>query len=333
MVVDIILAALKKTFETLQNLLENYSIPHGTCALVVYISGSTVYTANAGDSQAILITRSLDAIQKLQKSDEAAEQQTTESLSKGSKPPLTEHAILNDTARNKLTDLIAKFEPQGDASTKRCEDDSGYRIISKVLKPNNPEELQRIEQAGGYVLRGRVNGVIAVSRALGDLEFQPKVIYKPVVTTTSLTNDSPALASAGSSKQKTSCFKGEKEASRSSSFDVMALKPYRSASVRDSQQNMVNVIILGSDGLWDVMKPSDVAMLLFPQEDSVLSQFEKVDVVAIRKLVSKVTTGSMSQWRKQSSWYNWELSRKLCQLALKKGSRDNVSVICIVQRV
>mmetsp|Transcript_19510 Transcript_19510/g.42153 ORF Transcript_19510/g.42153 Transcript_19510/m.42153 type:complete len:187 (-) Transcript_19510:85-645(-) len=39
-------------------------------------------------------------------------------------------------------------------------------------KPNDPDEKNRIVQAGGFVIVGRVNGELAVSRALGDWAFK-----------------------------------------------------------------------------------------------------------------------------------------------------------------
>lgn len=39
-------------------------------------------------------------------------------------------------------------------------------------KPSNDEERRRIEAAGGFLKAGRVNGMLAVSRALGDFELK-----------------------------------------------------------------------------------------------------------------------------------------------------------------
>jgi protein phosphatase 1L len=49
-------------------------------------------------------------------------------------------------------------------------------------KPDLPEELQRIEEDGGYVVSfgvARVQGLLAVSRAIGDGSLKPYVIAEP----------------------------------------------------------------------------------------------------------------------------------------------------------
>ena len=44
--------------------------------------------------------------------------------------------------------------------------------LSHDHKPDNPGEKRRVEKAGGYVEEGRVSGVIAISRAIGDWEYK-----------------------------------------------------------------------------------------------------------------------------------------------------------------
>lgn len=44
--------------------------------------------------------------------------------------------------------------------------------MSEDHKPENPGELSRIQRAGGFVEEGRVNGMLALSRALGDFEYK-----------------------------------------------------------------------------------------------------------------------------------------------------------------
>lgn len=44
--------------------------------------------------------------------------------------------------------------------------------MSEDHKPENAGELARIQRAGGFVEDGRVNGMLALSRALGDFEYK-----------------------------------------------------------------------------------------------------------------------------------------------------------------
>lgn len=46
------------------------------------------------------------------------------------------------------------------------------RDMSIDHKPDDPAELRRIMNAGGSVEDGRVNGMLALSRALGDFEYK-----------------------------------------------------------------------------------------------------------------------------------------------------------------
>jgi serine/threonine protein phosphatase PrpC len=45
-------------------------------------------------------------------------------------------------------------------------------------KPDNPAEKRRIERANGYVEENRVNGMLALSRAIGDFEYKNNPILK-----------------------------------------------------------------------------------------------------------------------------------------------------------
>eukprot|EP00727_Mastigamoeba_balamuthi_P012631 m51a1_g7991 putative protein phosphatase (449) ;mRNA; r:99940-102784 len=67
--------------------------------------------------------------------------------------------------------------------------------VSEKHKPSSPRERQRVEQAGGHVIFGRILGSLAVSRSFGDSEFKyPQnrgtddfVSCVPHVTTVTLT--------------------------------------------------------------------------------------------------------------------------------------------------
>jgi protein phosphatase 1G len=51
--------------------------------------------------------------------------------------------------------------------------------LSQDHKPDDPEERKRIYNANGFVEDGRVNGALALSRALGDFEYKGNNSMKP----------------------------------------------------------------------------------------------------------------------------------------------------------
>lgn len=51
--------------------------------------------------------------------------------------------------------------------------------LSVDHKPNLPNEKRRIERANGFIEENRVNGMLALSRALGDFEYKSNSLLKP----------------------------------------------------------------------------------------------------------------------------------------------------------
>lgn len=60
-------------------------------------------------------------------------------------------------------------------------------------KPSLPEEVARIEALGGVVRNGRVQGQLAVSRALGDANFAPFISPEPYLRSVTCTEDNTHL--------------------------------------------------------------------------------------------------------------------------------------------
>jgi serine/threonine protein phosphatase PrpC len=48
-----------------------------------------------------------------------------------------------------------------------------WKKNAKNHEPDLPEERSRIMKAGGEVSEGRVNGMLALSRAIGDFDYKP----------------------------------------------------------------------------------------------------------------------------------------------------------------
>lgn len=68
--------------------------------------------------------------------------------------------------------------------------------LSSDHKPDRPDELNRIQEAGGRVIYwdgARVLGVLAMSRAIGDSYLKPFVISEPEVTVTDRTAEDECL--------------------------------------------------------------------------------------------------------------------------------------------
>lgn len=85
----------------------------------------------------------------------------------------------------------------GDSRTVLCKKGKA-KDLSEDHKPDLPSERNRIERANGYVEEKRVNGMLALSRALGDFEYKSNPLLKPQdqivtafpeITIEKLTND------------------------------------------------------------------------------------------------------------------------------------------------
>lgn len=88
------------------------------------------------------------------------------------------HVIYDSTAHHGCTAVTALISDDavyvanaGDSRAVLCV--KGFaKPLSFDHKPTNHGELHRITNAGGFVERGRVNGKLALSRAIGDFEFK-----------------------------------------------------------------------------------------------------------------------------------------------------------------
>jgi serine/threonine protein phosphatase PrpC len=56
-------------------------------------------------------------------------------------------------------------------------------------KADSPSEISRIESAGGFVLRNRVLGILAVARSLGDQGMKEFVVGRPFLSETVIMDD------------------------------------------------------------------------------------------------------------------------------------------------
>jgi protein phosphatase 1G len=94
-------------------------------------------------------------------------------LEKGQKdqcPKITEAGCTAICAAIKGKKLVVANA--GDSRGVLCRKNGAVVPLSEDHKPNNLTEHDRISKAGGWVFDGRVNGQLALSRAIGDFDFK-----------------------------------------------------------------------------------------------------------------------------------------------------------------
>lgn len=80
----------------------------------------------------------------------------------------------------------------GDARAVLCRGDQALRL-SYDHRGSDVNEQRRVTNAGGIIMNGRVNGVLAVTRSLGDLYMKDYVVGSPYTTETDLKDEDSSL--------------------------------------------------------------------------------------------------------------------------------------------
>mmetsp|Transcript_17786 Transcript_17786/g.36866 ORF Transcript_17786/g.36866 Transcript_17786/m.36866 type:complete len:363 (+) Transcript_17786:190-1278(+) len=91
--------------------------------------------------------------------------------------------VNNDNMENTWTIYAANA---GDARIVLGHGGRAYRM-TKDHRTDDPEEVQRIEESGGFIFKGRVLGILAVTRSLGDHCMKEYVIAKPYTSEKTIT--------------------------------------------------------------------------------------------------------------------------------------------------
>ena len=127
------------------------------------------------------------------------------------------------------------------------------RRLTTDHTPALPSEHDRIIGAGGFVSRGRVAGILAVSRALGDLELQPYVSPVPEVSVVDLRDEASAVAGA-----------------------------WGSAAAEEPATALAPVLVLATDGVWGCLTDEEAAAIATAHEDPQAAAEELLDEVSRR---------------------------------------------------
>lgn len=118
------------------------------------------------------------AVKELQSSFIAVDGQLREQLTAEDKSGTTVVAAV--ITQSEAAEFCVQLAHCGDSRAVLCKDGGGRLICSEDHKPQREDETQRICAAGGTVEHGpmgggplRVDGALAVSRAMGDFHFKP----------------------------------------------------------------------------------------------------------------------------------------------------------------
>jgi len=107
----------------------------------------------------------------------------------------------------------------GDARVVLCHEGLAFRMTHDH-RTDDPLEVKRIEESGGFIFKGRVLGVLAVTRSLGDHCMKEYVIAKPYTSKKTIT-----------------------------------IVP--SNDDDDNDAKIASFLIVGCDGLWDVIQDQE----------------------------------------------------------------------------
>jgi serine/threonine protein phosphatase PrpC len=178
----------------------------------------SVHAANAGDARAVL--SSTTAMRRPRRI---------------SSPRSSTATVSTDLDNNNDRTMTTITTTQKHRSTISSVRTNGAVRITNDHKSTDPDEVARIEKSGGIVMRGRVLGVLAVARSLGDHGLKEYVIGRPYVSSTVVhIND------------------GDNCPDDDEDYQIGQEGPYTDGEF----------VIVACDGLWDVMKDQEAVDLV-----------------------------------------------------------------------
>ncbi|KAK4218031.1 phosphatase 2C-like domain-containing protein [Rhypophila decipiens] len=169
---------LDQTFTSVDSQLEKLPLKNSGCTAAIAVlrwEDRVPSNLSATGSQAIAPAVA-KAAEEAQKSDEAKAADNASSVAS----PEVAHARLKGSASRQRVLYTANV---GDARIILCRSGKALRL-SYDHKGSDENEGKRITNAGGLILNNRVNGVLAVTRALGDTYMKDLVTGHPYTTET-----------------------------------------------------------------------------------------------------------------------------------------------------
>lgn len=146
-------------------IIPNYSPSANGEKKIVRPTSISIHAANAGDARAVLSSTT-----------------ATRRPRRISSPRSSAANVSTDDDDDRT--MIPTITTQKQRSTISSASTTSAVRITRDHKSTDPSEVARIERSGGIVMRGRVLGVLAVARSLGDHALKEYVIGLPYVSST-----------------------------------------------------------------------------------------------------------------------------------------------------
>lgn len=256
----------------------------------------TIHSANAGDARAVLSCQPTFS-SNLPLSQESKSYYS----SKAGGYNQHHHNIYNSPRSKRLKRLQQQKQKQNILIP------NAYRL-SFDHKSDDETEMKRIRDAGGFLLKNRVLGIMAVARSLGDHGMKNYVIGRPFVNTVEIDLDCVNIAlydeidddDGDGNKNDGVTDDTGKVAGVSTTNSTSTISTHPSSDTLHSE-----FVIVACDGIWDV-----------------ISDQEAVDMV---KKYVKLGGSSEAGMKK----YKETAAKMLCHKALNGGSTDNITVLVV----
>lgn len=173
---------LDQTFTTVDNHLEKLPLKNSGCTVVCAVLRweDRVPTSTSATGSAAIAPLAAAAAQK-------AEQESEETKRSNSTAEAAAQAI-QEAKKTSTRQRVLYTANVGDARIVLCRNGKALRL-SYDHKGMDENEGRRISKAGGLILNNRVNGVLAVTRALGDSYLKDLVTGHPYTTETVIQPD------------------------------------------------------------------------------------------------------------------------------------------------
>jgi len=188
-------------------------------------------------------------------------------------------------------------------------------LATKDHKPSDQTERQRIQEAGGTVLIQRVNGSLAVSRALGDFEYKNNQNRRPdqqlVSPEPEITNHTRNLSTSS-----------------------------------NKQDEQIAFIVLACDGIWDVITNEELATYILGRMH-VTDDLSEICNSVLDMCLYKGSKDNMSiciiafknapipspEWKRKDETLDNEIRKKILEIYNRNPNKTSLDANAIWQQV